>query len=200
MPGCQPDTCAPWLELSLLGDRIGSIFFWGIMTWERSPCSGRENRSKALRNFPVVFIISWMLVMLPGTIWACLHGTCGPCCSYFCSAQPRARGADCMQFINKYLLFWVMTEGEGISWLWMTGWKSWNPLALGCQAMPKPRSHYYFFFLLWPLPLSPVQTCASFPCQLDKNKHTVKIAPPTCHAIKWLVCTRIQVALLPCCR
>lgn len=39
-----------------------------------------------------------------------------------------------------------MTEREGISWLQMTGWKSWNLPALGCQAMPKSRSHYFFIF------------------------------------------------------
>lgn len=172
MPGCQPDTCAPWLELSLLGDGAGSLLFWGIMTWERSPCFGKWIDLKHLRNFPFVFTISWMLVIFPGTIWAlpvwdlwssfafaAMLTISGLHCSYFCPAEPRARGTACVRFINKYLLFWVMTEGEGISWLWMTGWKSWNPPALECQAMPKPRSHYYIFSAVTPALLSRANLC-----------------------------------------
>lgn len=171
LPGHQPDTCLSWLELSLLGDRVGSVLFWGITTWERS-CFGRENRSEALRNFQVVFIISWMLVVLPGNclnlpgwdLWslfafAAILTMRGSRCLYFCSAQPLAKGTGCMRFINKYLLFWVMTEREGISWLWMTSWKSWNLLALGCQEMPIPRSRHYFFPAVTPALLPRAKLC-----------------------------------------
>ena len=217
MPGRPPDTCAPRLELSLRGDGGGSLLFWGVMTWEKSPCFGRENTSKACRNFLLIFIISWVPVIFAGTIWSCRCGAGWPLrgphvllqtimtirglrCSYFCSAQLCARGTGCMQFINKYLLFWVMTEREGISWLRMAGWKSWNPPALGCQAMPKPTSHYYIFFLLWPLLFSPVQTCALFPCQPDKNKHVEKITPP--HPTQWSgwFAQGYRQRSLPCCR
>lgn len=128
---CQDGSLTPpWLELSLPGDRIGSLLFWGIVTWERSLCFGRENRSKTLRNFPVVFIISWMLVVLSELLCVQLVVPVGFCtiltikglhCFYFSSDHPHARWTGCMQFINKYLLFWAVTEREGISWLWIAG-------------------------------------------------------------------------------
>lgn len=135
MPGCEHDTCAPWLELSLLGDRVGSLF-WGIMTWERSLCFGRGNRSKmrnsekfssCLHNFLDAGAASWCYLSLcVWNLWSlfAIAGILrikGLHCPYFCSVQPHARWTGCMQFINKYLLFWAMTGREGISWLWIAG-------------------------------------------------------------------------------
>lgn len=137
LPLCQDVNPTPvlhgWSWACLVMEQEVSSFE-GSWPGKGLPVSEEWIDLKHLRNFPFVFIISWMLVIFPGTVWAlpvwdlwssfafaAMLTISGLHCSYFCPAEPRARGTGCVRFINKYLLFWVMTEGEGISWLWMTG-------------------------------------------------------------------------------